>query len=157
MKMINQRVVYLVCIVLIIVFQITIHFVMLRGGIGCGTLLAFYTYKDPVSSKGHSDMLDIVLPSVLFGVITGVIGRCWSIRKQAVVLGCGSIGLALLLPFYTLILGENLVWWWPGSRAGAALFVMLEIPKIFVLSCFFVLWVRFIFFRKRSDKEEDGV
>ena len=142
--MFKSYIVFIAGCLSIAALQVGLHCAMLGNGIGSGTLVAFYTYKNPANGKGESDIFDIVLPSILFGLLIVFAGKLWSTKQQLFILLAGSLGIICLLPVYTLILGERVVWWWPKTESLALLFSLLEFPKVILLSGVSVCWLRLL-------------
>ena len=139
---------FILACLLVTVIQLGIHYLMPMNYRGCSTVLAYYTFRDPLSGKGNSDSFDVVLPALLLGSLTGIIASGWSTGKKCIFLCIGSILLCLLLPIYPLIVGAKLTWWWPAAKMDSALFTLCEFYKVFLVELFGMLWVGVLFFRK---------
>jgi hypothetical protein len=98
-----------------VAFEIAIHWFMSKNGALSKALLEIYLYRGTKSGKGIYDILDIMLPAFLLGILTGWIGFRWSIGKLFCFVILIAIGIVSLTPVYTLLISRCLAWWWPAN------------------------------------------
>ena len=110
-------------------FQIFWHWFLSRPSGLSQSLLRFYLSYDPVVGKGVSGWFDMVLPCICLGLFVGWVDWNCSVQRVVCVVILIAIGLAALLPLYTLILNKESVWWWPKAHNVLAVFFVMNIVK----------------------------
>ncbi len=97
-------------------FQLSWHWLLSKPYGLSQSLLQFYLSYDARVGKGVAGWFDLVLPCLWLGLLTGLVGWNWSIRKLACSVVLVAVGLVALLPAYMPFLDKNTVWWWPKTN-----------------------------------------
>lgn len=108
-------------------FQLSWHWFLSKPYGLSQSLLRFYLSYDARVGKGVAGWFDLVLPCVWLGLITGLVGWNWSIRKLACFVIIVAVGLVALLPSYLLFLDKDAVWWWPKTNQDLVIFFIRNI------------------------------
>ena len=95
-------------------------------------LLRVYLYHAQNSHKGVAGYLDLMLPGILLGLTIGWVGPQ---TPNWCVISVG-IGIVALMPIYTLLLGKDLVYWWPQTTSELVVSFVFEI-----ITAWIVVWV----------------
>ncbi len=109
------------------IFQVFWHWFLSTDNELARSLLRFYLSYDPKIGKGVAGWFDLILPCVLLGVLTGLVGWKWPVRKLAGFVVLIGIGLVVLLLAYPYLLDQGDVWWWPKQNPD---FVIIWVQKI---------------------------
>jgi hypothetical protein len=105
---------------------VMMHWLMLKNKTWCKAFLDFYLYR-PANGKGNADTIDTVLPAFVLGIMIGLIGKQWPLKNVVYAVILNSIGIVILLPVYTYIIGRDLIWWWPQTNIEVC---FLSIPAL---------------------------
>jgi len=118
-------------------FQILWHWYISSSLIAAQTLLRIYlSHKMPHGGAVYG-YLDLFLPTMVAGLLTGWIGWQWPARKIFWYAFFAGTGLAILMVTYPLFFSRELVWWWPQLASEPASFLIEETIKSWVFMGFF--------------------
>lgn len=117
--------------------QLAWHWWLTKSGGLAQSLLDGYLAHNARVGKGVAGWFDLVIPCICLGLVIGLVGVEWPIRKLAAfVLGVAA-GLVALLPFYACLLNEKEVWWWPTLASAQLMwFVQKSVQAICVVGVF---------------------
>ena len=102
-------------IIIIIILQITWHFLICLHYSFPTSLLSSYLDHDRHSGKGISGFFDFTIPEAVLGYLLGTFGCRLSARIFFLYIILSGLILAYLMVFYVKILSWDQidVWWWP--------------------------------------------
>jgi hypothetical protein len=99
-------------------FQVLWHWFLSGHSTLAQSLLRFYLYHDPRPWRDVEGYLDLLLPAILLGLLTGWVGWRWSMRKLCCYVLSAGVGIVAIMPVYTLFLDKSLFWFWPETVGG---------------------------------------
>jgi hypothetical protein len=76
----------------------------------------FYAYRSTISGKGVSGYIDLVLPAMLIGFVTGLAGALLRPRWTCVHTLIMGTGLTVLQPILAQWVPPNELWWLPAGK-----------------------------------------
>jgi hypothetical protein len=114
-------------------FQIAWHFFLMGQNSFAEAALRLYLLHNDHSRKGVSGWVDMVMPTVVIGLLIGRIGWEWSIGKSAVFVIGLTMVLVVLKPLYARIITPELAWWWPKTEEGQVLYMLGQIVRTLIL------------------------
>jgi len=94
------------------------HRYMQGASVGAETLRGVYEYADSPSGKRIWTIFDLDVPSLVLGILAGVLLRRWRARYVFVAAIVMATVLVMLLPVYAMRSGPTALFWWPGSAEG---------------------------------------
>jgi hypothetical protein len=124
---------------IVAICELFAHWYMSKSYPFSNDLLHWYIYQDPVNGKGHSDELDIVMPSILIGALIGFFARRakWSFKVCIMMVLLSTAGVTAMLPITTLILGKGTIFWWPQTKIEALFMLYPAFVEALLVTGFF--------------------
>jgi hypothetical protein len=119
------------------IFQILWHWFLSSSHILAQTLLRVYLYRNPQTGREVEGYLDVMLPAILLGLLTGWRGSQWSIAKLSLHVLCAALGVIALMPLYKIFFDKAVVWWWPATANQLIPSLVLGAIKALIVVGFF--------------------
>ncbi len=104
--------------VVVVAFELFVHWYMSSGYPFSSTLLHWYVHRYPHTDKGDGGLLDFLLPAIILGLLVGWVGWRWSLGMLALFVVITGVGIVVIEPIYTHFLSRDLVWWLPETTGG---------------------------------------